>query len=74
MDASTLSAAPVKPTGSLERLFSIKDVSRITSLSETTIYRRMKVGDFPKPVTISPNRVAWPSSVIAQWQAKCLAA
>jgi prophage regulatory protein len=48
-------------------LLSIADVVKLTSLSKATIYRLVKAGEFPKPVTISPGRKAWRSDEIASW-------
>ena len=59
-----------RPTASLERMFSAREVAAITSLSVATIYRRMRAQDFPPPSQLSPGRVAWRASVIASWLAK----
>jgi prophage regulatory protein len=53
------------------RLLSPKDVERQTSLSRTTLWRKVKEGSFPKPLKISANRIAWSSSDLEQWQASC---
>ena len=72
MDVSTQNIAPGRHFALPERWYSIKDVIETTSLSEATIYRRIKNGEFPRGLQISPNRVVWPASVIAQWQAEIL--
>lgn len=38
-----------------------------TSLSRTTIWRRVKDGSFPKPIRISANRIAWPEAAVESW-------
>lgn len=38
-----------------------------TSLSRTTLWRLVKRDAFPKPVSISPGRVAWPESAVQAW-------
>jgi prophage regulatory protein len=42
--------------------------------SRSSIYNAIKIGAFPAPVKIGPRAVAWPSEVIAKWQADCVAA
>lgn len=37
-------------------------------MSRTTIYRKVKDGDFPKPVNISDSRVAFVLSEVIEWQ------
>ena len=36
-------------------------------VSDTTLWRRVKDGTFPKPVRISTNAVAWRSTDIDEW-------
>lgn len=43
-------------------LYHINQVSQITSLSKSTIYRLIKESQFPKPVRISRMRVGWKQS------------
>lgn len=50
-----------------ERFLNISAVVDRTSFSRATIYDFVKRGRFPKPIQISPNRVAWPSSVVSAW-------
>lgn len=50
-----------------QELISIHDVERRCGISKPTIYRLMKIGDFPRPLKLSPNRVAWRSVDIAAW-------
>jgi prophage regulatory protein len=38
-----------------------------TSLSRTTIWRMVRAGEFPPPVRVSANRIAWPESVVSVW-------
>src|SRR5690242_13248544 len=44
------------------------EVEDVTSLDITTIYRKMKAGDFPKPLRVGRRRVAWRQSDITAWQ------
>jgi len=50
-----------------ERFLPVAAVVDRTSLSRATLYDFVKRGHFPKPVQISPNRIAWPESAIAAW-------
>lgn len=56
------------------RILGIADVQRETSFSRTTIWRRIRDGDFPKPVPLGGRRVGWPEREIEAWKAKLLAA
>jgi prophage regulatory protein len=56
-----------------ERLLAIRDVLRRTSHSRAGLYDAMARGDFPRPVQIGPNRVAWPESVVSAWIASKMA-
>ena len=50
-----------------ERLLSIRTVSERTSLSRSEIYRRVKLGTFPRQVKIGVRRVAWPERDVDFW-------
>lgn len=39
-------------------------------LSRATIYRRVAVGDFPKPVPLGGKTVGWRLSAILRWMAE----
>lgn len=61
---------PDAPSDELgERLLSWPQVRRLTGLSRTTAWRLQKTGDFPRPVALSPHRVAWRESDLAAWRA-----
>lgn len=49
-------------------MLSKNQVVERTSLSAATIWRRIQAGDFPKPRQLTPNRIAWPESAIAEWE------
>lgn len=57
----------------IDPLLSERQLVRITGMSRMTIRRRMEAGEFPKPLKLSPNRVAWRASDIAAWQDKLAA-
>lgn len=48
-------------------LLSIRDVVSRVSFSRATIYNKIASGDFPAPIRISENRVAWDSAAIDAW-------
>lgn len=47
--------------------YSRSEVQTITTLSRVTLWRRIKDGNFPPPVQISPGRVAWTRRSIHEW-------
>lgn len=51
----------------LRRFYTVGEVEAITSLSRSTIYRRMAQGNFPKAVEISAGRVGWDKRAIDDW-------
>jgi prophage regulatory protein len=51
------------PTTILRR----KQVESRTGLSRSTIYERMKSGDFPGQVSLGPRAVGWLESDIEAW-------
>lgn len=48
-------------------LLDIKEVAKRTSLSRTTIWRRLKNGDFPDPLRLSEQCVRWREDDINAW-------
>lgn len=42
-------------------------VEDLTSLSRSSLYRLMKTGEFPQPVRVSTNRVAWREGDVKLW-------
>lgn len=57
-------AAPARSN----RFLKITDVVAETSLSRATIYRLIAKGDFPSPIRVSPQRVAWSESSVQGWK------
>lgn len=43
------------------------EVMQVITLSKTVIWRMMNRGEFPLPVKLSPNRVAWVRSEVIAW-------
>jgi prophage regulatory protein len=48
-------------------LLTIADVCRITTISEASIYRLGKKGQFPKPVVLGHRTKRWKLSDIQLW-------
>jgi prophage regulatory protein len=44
-----------------------REVVARTSLSPATIWRRMKAGDFPMSVQLTPGKVGWHEVDVDQW-------
>lgn len=42
-------------------------VCEITGLPVSSVYRLMSDGDFPRPVKLSANRVAWIEAEVQAW-------
>jgi len=50
-----------------DRFLSTSTVVERTSLSRTTLWRMIRRGEFPKPVHVSPGRVAWSEAALTEW-------
>ncbi len=48
------------------RLLHLREVLNRTSLSRTSVYRLMGLGEFPKSVALG-SRVAWIESQVEEW-------
>lgn len=57
---------------SQDSLMKLPDVMRRTTLSRTTIYRRIAAGTFPPPIATGANSVAWYASDVGEWIANPL--
>ncbi len=51
----------------LDRLLTMNEVRRLTSLGRTTIYSMIHECSFPAPIKIGKSRIAFTSSSIARW-------
>lgn len=63
--SESLSHHDGRPSG--HRLIGWSELCKRTSLSRSTIWRRMRDGHFPRPVTISKGRVAWIEAEVDYW-------
>jgi prophage regulatory protein len=48
-------------------LLTVRDVCRETTLSRSSIWRQVKGGTFPRPVQLSPNRIAFRVEDVNRW-------
>lgn len=49
------------------RFLRLPDVKRAVGLGRTSIYEKIKAGDFPKPYPLGARAVAWASDQIDGW-------
>jgi len=47
--------------------FRVKDLSEILSIGQSTIWKMVKLGTFPKPKSITPRLTIWMRQDIEQW-------
>lgn len=52
-----------------DRLLRLRDVAHLVGLSKATIYRRIRAGQFPPPVSAGGHSVRWKASTIEAWMA-----
>ena len=50
-----------------DSLLNIKTVCAIAGLSRTTVWRKCKAGDMPKPVRVGANCIRWPAGTVTDW-------
>jgi prophage regulatory protein len=50
-----------------DKLLRLRDVSMRVSMSKATIYRKIALGKFPKPVSVGGASVRWRASQINNW-------
>jgi prophage regulatory protein len=50
-----------------------KEVERRTGLPTSTLYDKVKRGEFPKPVPLGPQIVGWVEDEVDGWQAQRIA-
>ena len=52
----------------VDYLISRKTVEKLSGLSRATIYRLIKSGKFPRPLSIGTGAVRWRQSDVIAWQ------
>ncbi len=55
------------PFGNPDRILRIRTVMERTGLSRSTLYRRIKEGNFPKQIRISERCIGWRESAVEAW-------
>lgn len=48
-------------------LLKVEAVTALIGVSRATLYRMVNAGDFPKPLQLSPKRVAWLQAEVDAW-------
>lgn len=56
-----------------EGLAKLPAVMNATGLSRSTLYARVKLGEFPAPVKLGERSVAWPVESVRAWIAERVA-
>ena len=51
----------------VDRIVGESECAAITNLSRTTRWRLMRRNEFPKKISISPNRKGWRLSAVLEW-------
>ena len=49
------------------QVLKLREVSSLTKLSSSTIYRLIKTGDFPKPIKLATHASGWLLAEIDKW-------
>jgi prophage regulatory protein len=49
------------------RLLRLKEVQHQVGLGRSSIYDKIKRGEFPAPISLGARAVAWPSEVVSAW-------
>ena len=50
-----------------DRLLNVAEVGQFVGLSRAGIYKRLKAGDFPAALQVSPGAVRWRQSEVLAW-------
>jgi len=61
-------AAPAQQGHAIDYLIPRKTVEKMSGLSRATIYRLIKSGKFPRPLSIGTGSVRWRQSEVIAWQ------
>lgn len=51
----------------MDRFLRARDVARMVGLSQTTLWRLGKTGEFPLPLRITQGRKAWSERAVLEW-------
>lgn len=74
--ASVITAIAKAPPERLERFLRVAEVTAMVGLGKTTIYKYVSdpAHNFPAPVPLGGNRVAWLESEVLNWMRERVAA
>ena len=50
-----------------DRLVRLREVAAMVGLSKATIYRKVRAGEFPAPVSVGSQSVRWRESDLQAW-------
>ena len=56
----------------IRRLIRLPSVLNQVGLGRTSVYEKIKVGNFPKPIHIGPRAVAFDSEAVDKWVEKTI--
>ena len=52
----------------VKKIYRLPEVMSLTGLSRSSIYLRISVQEFPKPIKIGRRAVGWPEDSLIAWQ------
>jgi prophage regulatory protein len=58
---------PAALPATLPKLLTLKQLRSDLTLSRTTIWRGVRAGHFPRPVQLTPTRIAWREADVLAW-------
>ncbi|NOJ11286.1 helix-turn-helix transcriptional regulator [Vibrio splendidus] len=57
----------IKQPPTTSRLMRLKEVTQITGISRSSLYKYLNEGKFPRPVSLGARSVAWVDHEIQAW-------
>ena len=58
----------------VKKIYRLPEVMSLTGLSRSSIYLRISVQEFPKPIKIGRRAVGWSEDSLIAWQADIMGA
>ena len=56
-----------------DRFLTVAEVAKIIPWSEPWIWRQSKLGNFPKPIKLGPQRTVWSMREVQRWMREMMA-
>jgi prophage regulatory protein len=56
----------------MDAILRLPAVKSLTGLSRSSIYAKVRAGEFPQPVSIGVRSIGWIESEVQQWIADCI--